>query len=322
MGAHCQQFFPMTKEVRGLIVYKPFSERTLDTQYRDLLQRTLNDGVPVATQQEVPARRILGHQLRFKLLNGFPVITERDLVSKPEKGQSPFVLAIAELCAFLNGARTVDDMKAFGCGWWGRWATPEKCAKRGLAPGDLGPGSYGPAFRRFPTAEGEPFDQLTHLVEQINELPHLRTHFVSPWIPQYIGRGKGKTQRVVVAPCHGWVHVLIDRELGTLSLHHFQRSADIPVGLVFNFIQYAALTVMLAQVTGYVADELVYTVSDAHIYEGQVNDVLDLLATPPKRLPTVAIDTSVHDLTAFRPTHFTVTDYEPSLPRRVIWTPV
>lgn len=305
-----------------LIEYKPFLERKPDTQYRELLIRIKNEGVKVRPQQEEEAIMILGHQMRFSLNNGFPIITERDLVSAEEGQQPQFKLAIAELCAFLNGARTLEEMKKFGCGWWSRWVTEKKCAKRGLPPGDLGPGSYGPAFHDFPTANGKTFNQISHLVEQIQELPQLRTHFVSPWIPQYIGRGKGKTQKVVVAPCHGWIHVVVFPDTGELSLHHFQRSADSPVGLVFNLIQYAALTLMLAQVTNYRAKELVYTISDAHIFLKQMKDVNDLLATEPESFPIVTVNQNIKNIFDFRPEHFEVIEYSPQLPRRVIWTPV
>ncbi len=306
------------------VPYMPFADRTPDAQYRSLLVRILSEGERVHSQQDEPALMVVGHQLRYPLANGFPVITERDLASAAPGKISQFHMAIAELCAFLNGAQTLDELAAFGCTWWSRWGTAEKCQKRGLPPGDLGPGSYGAAFRRFPTAEGKPFDQITHLVEQIRELPHLRTHFVSPWIPQYIGRGAGKQQKVVVAPCHGWVHVLVNPEKKTLSLHHFQRSADVPVGLAFNLIQYAALALMLGQVTGYTPKEVVYTLSDAHIYERQIKTVEALLHADQRgrRLPTVTLDPSVDTLTAFRPEHVTISDYEPSQGRMVIWTPV
>lgn len=305
-----------------MITYKSYAERTPDRQYVELLRAIRTSTDVVMPQQEEAAFRVIGHQMRFRLDNGFPVITERDLVSAPPGKISPFHQAIAELCAFLNGAQSLDLLRSFGCGWWARWATTEKCAKRGLPPGDLGPGSYGAAWRRFPTSEGEPFDQIRHLIEQLRELPHLRTHFVSPWIPQYVGRGEGKHQRVVVAPCHGWFHVFVNSERSELSLHHFQRSADAPVGLVFNVIQYAALTLMLAQVLGYMAKELVYTISDAHAYARQMEDVYDMVETNPVRFPTVMLDPTIDDIFAFRSGHFTVADYYPSLPRRVIWTPV
>ncbi|TRZ54059.1 MAG: thymidylate synthase [Dehalococcoidia bacterium] len=302
--------------------YKELSERTLDSQYRELLKRIKTEGEKVFSQQDEESLMVLGHQMRFKLANGFPIITERDLISAAEGRPSQFQMAIGELCAFLNGARTLEEMKKFGCGWWSRWVTAKKCAKRGLEPGDLGPGSYGPAWRNFPTAEGKPFDQITHLIEQINELPQLRTHIVTPWIPQYLGRGQEKQQKVVVVPCHGFFHVVINTYTNELSLHHFQRSADVPVGLVFNLIQYAALTLMIAQVTGYKPKEFVYTTSDTHIFLSQMNDVDEILLTNPQTFPTVMIDSTIKDIFAFRPEHFKVMDYKPQLPRRTIWTPV
>ncbi len=305
-----------------MIRYKEFSERRPDTQYRDLLRHIRSKGVRVYSQQEEDALMVLGYQMRFDLENGFPIITERDLVSSEKERPSQFQLALGEVCAFLNGARTLEEMKKFGCGWWSRWVTEKKCAKRGLKPGDLGPGSYGPAWRSFPTSEGKPFDQITHLIEQINEIPHLRTHIVNPWIPQYLGRGKGKQQKVVVVPCHGWFHVSVNTHTEELSLHHFQRSADVPVGLVFNFIQYAALTMMIAQITSYKPKELVYTTSDTHIFLSQMKDVNEVLQTEPQPFPTVTVNPDIKDIFAFRPKDFEVTDYYPQLPRRTIWTPV
>lgn len=304
-----------------MVTYKPFTERTPDTQYRDLLLRILAEGEKVIPQQEEAARMIVGHQMRFPLLNGFPLITERDLVGRDNRGGPQYAAALGEIAAFLNGARTLDEMRKFGCGWWSRWVTTEKCAKRGLPPGDLGPGSYGPAFHDFPMPDGRTFNQFASMIEEIRELPHLRTHFASPWIPFYIPRRKGQQQKVVVAPCHGWVHVLINAKR-EMTLHHFQRSADAPVGLVFNIVQYAALLMMLARVTDCIAKELVYSMSDTHIYEKQIPDVLKLLGTAPGRFPTVTLDQSVTDLFNFRPEHFAVEDYEPRLGRMVIWTPV
>lgn len=298
-----------------MLEYRQFSERTLDAQYRDLLARIMRTGKGAKTQQEESARRVFGHQMSFDLTNGFPLITERDI-------SAIFPKALGELFAFLAGAHTQAHLSSYGVGWWDRWATPEKCRKRGLEPGDLGPGSYGAAWRAFPTKEGKPFDQVTHLLEQMKEFPHLRTHYMHPWIPQYVGRGAGKTQKVVVAPCHGFLHFLIDVDEGSLSLHHFQRSADVPVGLVSNLVQYGALTMMFAQVLGYRADTLVYTLSDAHIYESQLPYVEKLLATESERFPTVVLDPSVKDLFAFRASHFAVSDYHPKLVMKTIPTPV
>ncbi|HEY4479466.1 MAG TPA: thymidylate synthase, partial [Candidatus Paceibacterota bacterium] len=174
---------------------------------------------------------------------------------------------------------------------------------------DLGPGSYGAAFHDFPTSEGQPFNQWKHIVEQIIEEPQLRTHFVSPWIPQYMGRGKGKQQKVVVCPCHGWVHVrIID---GKLSLHMFQRSCDVPLGLPQNMVQYSALTLALAQVTGYEPYEYIHSFSDAHIYVNQIPAVETMLAREPRKLATMKVDPNIKDMFAFRKEHFTLEDYNP-----------
>ena len=108
-------------------------------------------------------------------------------------------------------------------------------------------------------------------MEQICELPGDRTHFVAPWIPQYQGRGKGKLPKTTIAPCHGWVHVRVLG--GGLHVHMFQRSGDVPVGVPSNMIQYAALTLMLEQLTGYPAVTYYHTISDAHIYVDQVEAV-------------------------------------------------
>lgn len=302
-----------------MTTYKPLKERKPDLQYRHLLWLIKEKGEVVETQQEHPALCLFGHQMRFRLDNGFPIITERDLVSGTK---SIFHQSLGELFAFLHGARTQQELEEFGCFWWKDWVTPEKCAKRGLEPGDLGDGSYGAAWAHFPTKDGGEFNQIQHLVEQIKELPHLRTHFVSSWIPQYNGRGQEKIQKVVVVPCHGWFHVRINPATHELSLHHFQRSADVPVGLTCNLIEYAALTLMLAQVAGYKAKELVYTLSDAHIYFGQMNDVDDMLATEPQLLPTVMVNPEVKNLLDFRQKDFLVQDYQPQLLRRRIWTPI
>jgi thymidylate synthase len=285
--------------------YAPFEQRTPDRQYNDLLARLLAEGVRVPTRQGPAALTLMQQSMRFPLANGFPVITDRSLTSFWQK-------PIGELCAFINGVTTIEGLAEFGCDWWDAWATEEKTAKRGLPPGTLGPGSYGGAFHDFPTTEGPAFDQFQHLVEQIRELPGDRTHFVSPWIPQYQVRGAGKTPRTTIAPCHGWVHVrVLD---GGLHLHMFQRSGDVPVGVPSNMIQYAALLLMLEQVTGVPAHTYYHTISDAHIYEDQVDQVRMLLGREPRRLPTVHLTaearaiTDIHD---FRAEHFELADYEP-----------
>ncbi|MFH1170480.1 MAG: thymidylate synthase [Candidatus Vogelbacteria bacterium] len=282
------------------------------SQYQRLLKDIVDRGVRTPSQQGIDAITLIGpNPMRFRLAEGFPMITERNMAPKISDNLPVTVWeqAIGEICCFINGGRTLAELEKFGCSWWRNWATPEKCAKRGLPAGDLGPGSYGPAFHDFPTKDGQVFNQFKHIIEQIQEEPQLRTHFVSPWIPQSIGRGKGKQQQVVVAPCHGWVHLrVID---GKLTLHMFQRSADTPVGVPSNMVQYGALLMMIAQVTGLEAYEYVHSFSDAHIYVDQMPAVETMLAREARSLPQLLLDPSVKDLFAFRREHFTLKNYNP-----------
>lgn len=298
-----------------MIVMKPPSERKPDTQYRDLLQKILDEGIPVKPIQGEGAKMILGHQMKFSLENGFPLITERDLSGKFMNG------ALGEHIGFLTGARTHEELKKFGCPWWEKWVTKERCDIFGLPAGDLGDGSYGAAWTHFPTKEGAPFNQIEHVIRQIKERPYLRTHIITPWIPQYTLQHSGLTRKVVVAPCHGWLHIVIFPDTKELSVHHVQRSGDVPVGVVFNIIQYAAFGMMLGQITGYKMKELVYTLSDAHIYESQIEKVRELLSREPRPFPTVALDPTITDMFAFRPEHFTLSDYAPH-PKMLIPTPL
>ncbi|GAB3243472.1 thymidylate synthase [Kineosporia babensis] len=285
--------------------YLPFDQRQPSSEYRNVLGNILKDGIEVPTRQGVGALTLMQQTMRFPLNQGFPLITERSVKAFWRK-------AIGELCAFINGATTMDEFAEFGCDWWGAWATPEKTIKKGIEPGTLGPGSYGGAFHDFPTAEGPGFDQFRHLVEQLRELPGDRTHFVSPWIPQYQIRGEGKLPRTTIAPCHGWVHVRVLG--GRLHLHMFQRSGDVPVGVPSNIVQYAALTLMLEQLTGYPADTYYHTISDAHIYLDQKEAVETMLQREPLPFPTVHLTEAgraVADIHDFRAEHFEVTDYQP-----------
>ena len=160
-----------------MVNYLPVNKRTPDHQYKDLLRDILENGVRTDTQLETDAITLMGAKpMKFKLANGFPMITERKISDKM------WTQAVGEILGFINGARTLEELAEFGCHWWKPWGTERKTKKRGLEPGDLGPGSYGAAFHDFPTSEGEPHNQFKDIVEQIKEKPHLRTHFITPWM--------------------------------------------------------------------------------------------------------------------------------------------
>jgi thymidylate synthase len=298
---------------------KPFNDRTPNTQYKTLLEDILTRGVRSQSQAGTTAETPEGtdcitlfgaNPMRFDLSNGFPLITERSV-----KGF--WKQAVGEIIGFINGARTQKELESYGCKFWAAWVTPEKCAKRGLDAGDLGPGSYGAAFHDFPTAEGESFNQFKYIVQQIKERPHLKTHFITPWVPQYTVRVEGRQQKVVVCPCHGWLHIRILNN--KLNLHMFQRSGDVPIGVPSNMIQYAALTMMLAQATGYEPGEYVHTISDAHIYVDQIPAVEEILKRDTLPFPTVTLTNPTTDLFAFRNSDFELgDDYQAGEPMKDI----
>lgn len=273
-------------------------------KYRDVLHDVHAFGVPVPTPQGQPAYTLMQQTMAYNLAFGFPVITERSLKGSWRK-------AIGEICAFINGATTIQELEKFGCDWWRPWATIEKTTKRGLEPASLGPASYGGAFHSFPMAgsDGRGFDQFANLVEQIRSFPTVRTHFVSPWIPYWQVRGSEKS---TIAPCHGWIHVrIIDKYL---NLHMIQRSGDVPVGVPFNMVQYSALMLMLCHLTGATPGTYYHTISDAHIYQNQMNDVALMLHRGTRRLPDMYLNedgkqvTDIHD---FRSEHFELRNYNP-----------
>jgi thymidylate synthase len=288
--------------------YLPFSERRPSTEYRDMLRTIRDRGVRVHTKQGEDALAVAGQVMRFPMEHGAAVITERSIAGFAPK-------AIGELCAFINGARTLDELAEFGCDWWGPWATPEKCEPRGLPPGDLGPGSYGHAFRNFTTdldGADPGFDQLPHLIEKLRDLPLDRTALLSPWIPSANHRDASTKSRNTIAPCHGWIHALVFGD--KLHLVHNQRSGDTPIGVPSNMVQYNALGLMLEQLTGYELVEYVHWIQYAHIYANQLEHVDEMLAREPRALPTLRLTeagrrvTDIHD---FRSEHFEIADYEP-----------
>lgn len=287
---------------------KPYTERTPDEQYKNLLKIILDKGIRSKSQAGTSTENpdgtdcitLLGaNPMRFDLSNGFPMITERSV-----KGF--WKQAVGEIVGFINGARTQEELESYGCKFWSSWVTEEKCKKRGLEIGDLGSGSYGAAFHDFPTAEGESFDQFKYIVQQIKERPHLKTHFITPWIPQYTVRVEGRQQKVVVCPCHGWLHIRILNN--KLNLHMFQRSGDVPIGVPSNMMQYAALTMMLAQATGYEVGEYIHTISDAHIYVDQIPTVEEVIKRETYPFPTVTLTNPTTDLFSFRNTDFELGD--------------
>lgn len=285
-----------------------------NTEYRRVLRDVMNFGTIVKSQQGVDAKRLIAPApMRFRLDDVTPIITERNMNPNisPMLPVTIWQQALGEIFGFVNGARNLSELEKFGCFWWKDWATEEKCRKRGFDPGDLGDGSYGAAFHDFPTSEGVPFNQFAELIEEARENPHLRTLFVSPWVPQYIGRRRGVRQRVVVAPCHGWVHLDITPEKN-LTLHMFQRSADLVVGVPSNMVQYGiGLVRAIAHVLKVHPYEYVHSFSNAHIFVDQIPAVEKMLEREPGPSPEVLMINPPDNLFEFRREHFALKNYNP-----------
>lgn len=286
--------------------YLPYRQRTPDSQYRDLLATIVAKGIYGPTRQGVPVWTLLGHVMHFDLSNGFPIINERSIRGFWRTG-------INELGAFINGARNYAELAAVGASWWEAWTQESKTAKRGLEPGDIGPGSYGAAFHDFPKPDGTTFDQWAEVFKQIKTYPDERRHLISPWIPFLTYRTEeNPNSSVTIAPCHGWVYFRILG--GRLNLVHVQRSADVPVGVPSNMMQYGAMTLFMAHLMNLPVGQYVHMFIDAHIYEDQVDNVRAMLLRDPRPLGTVTLNAKgrktadVHDFTGDL---FELSDYDP-----------
>ena len=295
-------------------IYKPYEERTPDFQYRSALRSALppemgGRGELFTNQFQTNGRwSNLGMPvIDIEFENGFPLITERNI--------SFWRKAVAEIWAFINGARTIDELRKYGDektwpNFWEHWVYPEKCALFGLDPWDLGDGSYS-VLGAYPTPDGTSFNQFMAMIEQIRDFPNVTTHMVTSWMPVYALGNKTHPRKVVVAPCHGnLVRVIIND--GKLTLQHVQRSADMPVGAVLNMVQYPAIALGLSRLLGVEPYRYVHCFMDAHIYEDQIPWAKRIIRRRPRPFPTMRIvDSAPEDFFALRPEHFELTDYNP-----------
>lgn len=296
--------------------YYSREKRVPDRQFPDLLTHIMDHGKVVRPIQGGEAKMTIGAQFHYLMANGFPVDTLRDLSG------SMFHGTLAEEIGFLNGAVTLEELKAFGMPtvFWKRWVTAEKCADFGLDVGNLGPASYGGIWTKMPTRDGKTFNQIRALEEGIKERPHLRTWRITPWYPPEVFGPLG-TRKVVVAPCHGDIHVLTDPITKELTIHHYQRSGDLVVGAVLNIIQYAAFGLMLAKLIGYKFVELVQTFSDVHIYDCQYEIVEDMLVNEVSHpFPVVVLTSEATRMENYRSSDFELLEYA-SGKKRIIPTP-
>ena len=252
-------------------------------QYLDLLQRVLQEGTHKEARTGTGTISVFGHQMRFNMEDGFPLLTTKKLHLKS---------IIYELLWFLKGDTNVKYLQDNGVRIWNEWADEN---------GDLGH-IYGYQWRSWPDYNGGHIDQITEAVETIKHNPDSRRIIVSAW-------NVADLPQMNLPPCHAFFQFYVAN--GRLSLQLYQRSADIFLGVPFNIASYALLLKMMAQVTGLKAGDFVHTLGDAHIYSNHIEQVKLQLTRAPRPLPQIEINSNVKDIFGFKYEDFTLTGYDP-----------
>ncbi|WDI44584.1 thymidylate synthase [Bremerella sp. P1] len=252
-------------------------------QYLDLMQRILDEGVEKHDRTGTGTLSVFGHQMRFDLSEGFPVVTTKKLHLRS---------IIHELLWFLQGDTNIGYLKENKVRIWDEWADEE---------GNLGP-VYGKQWRSWQTPTGETIDQVSQLVEQIKKNPDSRRLIVSAW-------NVADVPHMALPPCHLLFQFYVAE--GKLSCQLYQRSADVFLGVPFNIASYSLLTMMLAQVCDLQPGDFVHTFGDAHLYSNHLEQTKLQLSREPKSLPTMKINPDVKDLFAFKFEDFELIDYDP-----------
>jgi thymidylate synthase len=267
-------------------------------QYLDLLRRILKEGRPREDRTGTGTIGIFGHQMRFDLRAGFPLLTTKKLHLKS---------IIHELLWFLRGETRVEPLQQAGVKIWDEWATEPITAKFGRKAGDLGP-VYGHQWRNFgATVNGDGWnddgvDQIQGLLDQIQRNPHSRRLIVTGWNPR-------EADQVALPPCHTLFQFYVQE--GALSCQLYQRSADVFLGVPFNIASYALLTMMIAQVSNLQPGDFVHTFGDAHLYRNHIEQARMQLERAPRPLPRMKLNPAVRDLFGFKYEDFTLEGYDP-----------
>jgi len=262
-------------------------------QYLDLVRRARNDGAVKGDRTGTGTRSVFGHQMRFDLSEGFPLVATKKIHLKS---------VIHELLWFIKGDTNTDYLTKNGVRIWNEWADEN---------GDLGP-VYGHQWRNW---NSENVDQLKQVIETLKTNPNSRRMLISAWNPSVLpDTSKSFSENVAngkaaLPPCHAFFQFYVAD--GKLSCQLYQRSADIFLGVPFNIASYALLTEMMAQVCGFKAGEFIHTLGDAHIYTNHFDQVELQLSRAPKPLPTLKLNPNISDLFDFKYEDIEVLNYDP-----------
>jgi thymidylate synthase len=251
--------------------------------YLDLLQLILDTGAVKEDRTGTGTTSIFGHQMRFDLQTGFPLVTTKKVHLKS---------IIHELLWFIRGETNVQYLRDHGVTIWDEWADPE---------GNLGP-IYGAQWRSWPASDGTTIDQLGRVIDHIRSNPDSRRHVVSAWNPADL-------PRMALPPCHILFQFYVAD--GRLSCQLYQRSADVFLGVPFNIASYALLTLMVAQSTGLAPGEFIHTFGDVHLYRNHVEQAREQLSRTPRPLPTMSLNPSVTSVFDFTYDDFRLDGYDP-----------
>ncbi len=252
-------------------------------QYLDLMQHVLDNGVEKSDRTGTGTKSVFGHQLRFNLAEGFPLVTTKKCHLRS---------IIHELLWFIQGDTNTKYLKDNGVKIWDEWADEN---------GDLGP-IYGYQWRSWPAANGKHIDQITQLIDQIKNNPDSRRLIVSAW-------NVGEIENMALPPCHAFFQFYVAD--GKLSCQLYQRSADIFLGVPFNIASYALMTMMIAQVCNLELGDFVHTFGDAHIYTNHFEQANLQLSRDIRSLPKMKINPDVKSIFDFKIDDFELTDYDP-----------
>ena len=252
-------------------------------QYLDLVQHILDRGAAKSDRTGTGTLSVFGHQMRFDLGAGFPLLTTKKLHLRS---------IIYELLWFLSGETNVRFLRENKVTIWDEWADEQ---------GDLGP-VYGYQWRSWPAADGRHIDQITNVIDEIRRNPDSRRLVVSAW-------NVGELEKMALQPCHALFQFYVAE--GKLSCPMYQRSADVLLGVPFNIASYALLTMMVAQVCGLQPGELIHTLGDAHLYTNHLEQAREQLTRSPRPLPTMRLNPEVRSIFEFKFTDFTLENYDP-----------